>query len=254
MNNGHFNFPDLSGPNLKPDLHKSLHSSGAEPRSIPLTGSDTRKDVSLYIDINLRSSQLVLATHEGNMHRQLPQLTYGLGNYLFSPSAIHKHAVFKHSQNSEGLCKTRGSSLDPAGVVTGVLPPTQTAAWGKTQKLKMSWVINNLKNASPNKDDPSSLNSCYLTSSLMIYGLCITKSNKSFISHFTVSILTTLSVGLCDSTCHDRQIFPYVCSDARLSEARMGSPCTARRGAHHTADTSHEQPMVLLHQSLSLFS
>ena len=119
MYDGHFHFPDLSSPSLTPQLHKSLHSSGAEPRSIPLAGSDTGKDASLYTDINLRSSQLMLITHQGNRHGQLPQLGYGLANYIFSPSAIHKHAVFKRSHNSEGLCKTRGSSLDPAEAVTG---------------------------------------------------------------------------------------------------------------------------------------
>lgn len=86
----------------------------------------------------------------------------------------------------------------------------------------------------------------------MIYGLCITKSNKSFLSHFTISILTTLSIGLRDSAWHNGQILPYVCSDAKLPEAMTGSSCEARRGAHHAADTHHlQQPMVLLHQPLS---
>lgn len=108
----------------------------AVEQSIPLAGSDTRKDASLYIDINLRSSQLMLTTHQGNVHGQLLQLSYGLENYIFSPSATHRHAVFKCSHNSEGLCKTRGNSLDPAEAVTSVLHLTQTAIAEKRLVIK----------------------------------------------------------------------------------------------------------------------
>lgn len=78
----------------------------------------------------------MLATHQGNMHGQLSQLSYGLANHIFSPSAIHRHAVFKHSRISEELCKARGSSLDPAEAVTGVLPLTQTAAAEESLEIK----------------------------------------------------------------------------------------------------------------------
>lgn len=65
------------------------HSTAAKSRSIPLASSDTRKDVSLYNDINLRPSQLMLTTHQRNMHGQLPQPSCGLPNHIFSPSIIH---------------------------------------------------------------------------------------------------------------------------------------------------------------------
>lgn len=124
----------------------------------------------------------------------------------------------------------------------------------KAQKLKISWVENNSKRVHLIKKIlPCLIAVILLLKSLVIYSLCITKSNKYFLLHFTISILTILSIGLHNSTWHDGQMFLYTCSDARFSEARTGSLCEARRGEHHLADAHHhEQPMVLLHQCLSL--
>lgn len=140
VKDGHFHFAGLFIPSLKPQLHKSLHSSGAEPRSIPWAGSNNRNDASLYIDLNLRSSQLVLAAHQGNVHGQLPQLGCGSGNSIFSSWAIHSQAEFSNSLTL--LYKVKGISHDPAGAVTSVLPPTETAGAENSLKFKISWIMN----------------------------------------------------------------------------------------------------------------
>lgn len=124
VKDGHFHFTALFIPSPKPQLLKSLHSSGAEPRSIPRAGSSNRNDASLYIDLNLRSSQPVLAAHQGNEHGQLPQLGCGSGNPIFFLMG-HSQAQFPNSLTL--LHKVKGTSHDPAGAVTSVLPPTETA-------------------------------------------------------------------------------------------------------------------------------
>lgn len=202
----------------------------------------------------------MLATHQGQIRGQVPQLGCDLAKDIFPPSAIQKHLVFQPVTIRKGCAEPEEAAWIQQKLATGALPLRQAAAAEKSSEIKVLLGNKYFKKSSPNKEDPSSLNSCYLTSkSLVIYGLHIAESHKSFLWHFTVSILTSFCFLLSLAS----MMAPGTADNCSLASAvlpgslRTGSLYETRRGAHHTAITlHHEQPTVLLHHrsSLPLFS
>lgn len=76
--------------------------------------------------------------------------------------------------------------------------------------------------------------------------MCTTKSNKSFLSHFTGFVLTSLSTGLSDGAWHYGQIFPCTSLAVMPSSLRRTDLCVRPGEVHTTQQKCHcEQSTAL---------
>lgn len=103
------------------------HWSGAEPRSIPSAGSNSRKNAIITARTYHTPVKHAWATATAQLWL----------NKLHCFSTGHPQACsFQMQPQSEGLWKARRNSLDPAEAVTCVLPLTQPAAAEKSLEIK----------------------------------------------------------------------------------------------------------------------